>query len=485
MQDLDGNNVSGIYSIAANNGELVITCADASDALTPPVHYDLYYISGRETAAQSLWDFKPLSLPDGYTVIPDIPKIYHFTWENRHKVYVAVSTRDSANPPNTAYCAFWIGSAPADVERIPMDPKIPGYDPVIDDARGATWAYEPEQHLIYKAYAFSLNGQKPFDVWFETIDGDTGKVQGQYVMSGEHIANFVSLSLARSWTGELWLEVPSAFPRSMYRRRPNGNWESWAVDAPTTWDTQFDHNGSPAFFTSETSDVQSGRLKLFYQWYDESTDKWQVELVCDPGAGSGTTHHRPDGVLQVISGQDWSMPDDVSPTYARVFERYPDGHWENAITAPGYIAARCGYDTDADTWDAQWAWTAETDIHGSPELMAFGASGFEYLPNPDINGEQVNGEKGWPAAGGSFHILPYFIRTGGELLQYETYLPNYLALHVNGNSNESLWLFGNGEAVYNPNDGYFARTAIDYNLITGLEQASLIKPAHGKTIFVP
>ena len=70
--------------------------ADAEDELSPPVHYDLYYISDR--VANGVYD--AYVLREEAQVVHDIPEVYELEWENRHRVHLAIQARDSASPAN-------------------------------------------------------------------------------------------------------------------------------------------------------------------------------------------------------------------------------------------------------------------------------------------------------------------------------------------------------------------------------------------------
>jgi hypothetical protein len=156
---------------------------------------------------------------------------------------------------------------------------------------------------------------------------------------------------------------------------------------------------------------------MYYEWYDEAQGQWIRELASDPG-GYPYTFLRPDGVLQVACDGEEQDLGDQSPTKARLLERSPDGVWTTALEGhgPGGVSGRLISDHKypLQTWAGGWGWSAMCNLRGSWELLVATPTGYEYLPGVvDDQGQwlfDVHSSKCWPAEGGGYHALPYYIR---------------------------------------------------------------------------
>jgi hypothetical protein len=61
VDELTGNTkeLPGIGAVKVDDGKLIIYCAPAEDILSPPIHYDLYYLSLSGLNQDTTTDIRP------------------------------------------------------------------------------------------------------------------------------------------------------------------------------------------------------------------------------------------------------------------------------------------------------------------------------------------------------------------------------------------------------------------------------------------
>jgi len=426
----------GIRKIEVGNGKLIVTCAEAVDALSPPVHYDLYYVDPlahpdpeNEHGGYTIYDTHNSGTPFGWVnVIRDVPKICELSWPNRKQVVIGVRVYDSADPPNYDSNKFEAYTSPTDLPRMKIDSDFPGIDEMSSPGGSTScWLSDRKRHKFYVCYS-----QRPKDgsglapeVWSADLDADTGEWTAQSVASfiaDEDYVSIYSRSFAQSPNGELWLriEVSRGYGQgynAYYHRSPDGGlWQRWEPpNEQGAWCGGFDHNGFPVWFCFDPSATHDGQYKLIYRWWDEAQHIWHEEQVCDPGpAADGVlTAVRPDGVVQLCVTKDRvDMGAEEGVTlYAHIHERHTDGTWQEVYRIKGGIYPAFGPGYDQPYWADEWAWTAE--VYDSSRMkigtLSYGTEG--YLLHEGLFGN-------WPAGGDAAHSLPWDLSKGGILERY-------------------------------------------------------------------
>jgi len=268
-----GSPMEGFSEIRVGDGKLTITCADAVDVLSPPVHYDLYYldpydVGDGEYANMFSLDW-PMPIVPEAKVIKDIPKVYDFVWPNRYPVMLLVRVRDSAGPSNEDYNQNSQWAAPGTLIKTVVDPAIPGYvnvDNLHDSSRKIA---DPKRHKVYAVYTVREEQQNLLR--FIEFNADTAQWQVTQLYRDPDSQRVITPEdIAISWKDELWVVFDtglvgqmSSVKRYVYRKAlANGAWQEWLPARHyADYRLNFDHNGNPAVFSEEPSATTPGRYK--------------------------------------------------------------------------------------------------------------------------------------------------------------------------------------------------------------------------------
>jgi hypothetical protein len=484
----DGKPIQGLCEGWTGDQTITIRCAEAMDALSPPVHYDLYYVEDMESGVK-VFDPDTDALHPRAVVVQDIPEVYELHNRNRHALSMVVRARDSANPPNettnTASTKLAAGRA---VKRV-LDPHFPGLPDTYIEADFAMAVGDPVLHKLYSVYPASDGGINK--VYFAELDLDTGQWAAQALPTTPAGQGTTSRKFALSWTHKLWLSYHTDTTHWL-RRSVGGQWQAWEPGEGRSWGyyPEFDHNSNPAFFTYEPSTTVPGRYAMYYEWYSEAQGQWERELASDPG-GYPDTFLRPDGVLQ-LTAFDRRDIGDTTPSMAHLRERSPGGVWSTVMEGygPGEDSGSITPDHSypLQTWAGGWGWTAMCNLRGSAELLVATPTGYEYLPPVlDNEGNWIVGtteRKCWPAAGGGYHALPYDIRQadGTYFRQWQ-----FGGTDFSKRLTETGLILNAAKVVnaltFDPLTGYEAFATRQVNCQTGQDELVLLTHVPGDTIF--
>jgi len=364
----------------------------------------------------------------------DVPKEFEFPWENRHGVSLLVRARDSAEPANETINNKSFSTAPTNLVPRTLDIELPWLDNPDLHLVESSQTFDPETHDVYAVYVPMNWGESaPKNPGFYSVrlNTDTLNYDVQQILpTPTDGASLHSPRIRRSWTGELWLKIDQVYGfgngySRYFRCQPGGVWQEWDVEyIPSDWNGSLDHNGNPAFFWGDYSDVAYNRVKAYYKWWDETSKDWVYEFICDPG-GDGITHVRPDGVVQVVMERDTDTVFGGSdgPIYGRIHERATDGTWSEVYQVEGMLWHQRDH---YETWDSEWAWGASV-IHADETVdqIVYGQNGYEILPGLKINDEYViyNG-KAYPNSS-SFHLLTGYLTVSSNSFLQDFYSEEY------------------------------------------------------------
>jgi len=522
----DGQLIGGMSEGWTGDQTITIRCAEAEDALSPPVHYDLYYVEdmnvGHLHATQYVFDQHTGELNPGAVVVQDIPQLYELHHRNRHVLSIVVRARDSADPPNeTTNRVEHTMAAGRAVRRVidPWLPRLPKY-PVSGGGSGAAlgqdraagayrqppvpgavdWfacsAGDAVLHKLYSAYLVSTDRSNT--VYFVEFDLDTAQWTAQ-VLPTVPVGEWPSLEsrlLAVSANHELWYQYFTDKYHWLHRTE-SGRWEAWLPGEGRHWPEEptFDHHYNPAFFSYEQSVKVPGWCSMYYEWWDEGQGKWVRELASDPG-GSPDTFLRPDGVLQVVCKGDMPMPGNKLPTTARVLERSPEGVWTTVMDghgpggSTGYVIP--DYIYPLPTWSGGWGWSAVCNLRGAMELLVATPTAYEFLPLVlDYQGNgapDIWASKRWPANGGGYHALPSFLLDGGGYFQQFAFGGGDFSKRIPQSAlvREACDAFSWGAFYgeqFDPMSGYQADLTVGFDFQGGREELVLLTHMPGDTLF--
>jgi hypothetical protein len=498
--------VKGIVSIEPLDGSLRITRADAMDELSPPVHYDLYFLP-RSYATGLFSTNKPedadkYEMNPGVQVIREIPKVLELPGQNRENISMVVWARDSSVNANEARHKTASARAPEKELKIELDNGIPGVPPESD--RVLTEAvYDWHREHIYFAYCASSNirALDRQQVWLIDMDARSGDWEARMLYETPEDFRAAVEALAVSPTGEVWVQhtySPYAFKHviGFSVRRNNGAWEYWDVPNPPGWRNQtFDHNGNPAWIyttSGEPSDVQENRYKLFYRWWDATAQEWIDELAVDPGGRENYTFLKPDGTIQLLASGETVPPpasfgdpgfNDGIPYKFRIAERSVDGVWTTVMEEVGSISST--YPSGFAAWDEQIAWSGSASIDGQSYKLLFGGDEYQLIPAPEpvlLDGNNVYG-LAWPGPG-DLHYLPSYVWQDGELRYQILGSGNMISgLYIGSYGYTALDHISRFEgAFYNPLNGDYAVIDLEPDMQSGEIQWIMRKPQPGSSL---
>ena len=330
----------GIGALKVDDGKVVIYCAPAEDLLSPPVHYDLYYLSlsGLEPNTRPLtYDgiAQEYILHENTKVIEDIAPVYELPWENRHPLTVAVVARDSAEPGNETEPVHCPINAPFDVRAIEIGADFPWalYEqfgsfstsslldrerktlislvvPEVTQSQPIWRVYLFKQKILEGTWEAQMVYEHPLPEYTDIMD----------CALNEEDVIFAQIRFVRS-LGDVYDEY--------WKMDLSGNFTQWdpGQTMPDWHASQLGHNGLPATTVLKESAVDPGYYSAYYVWYDEEAGHWKEEFVCDPGCNMYFVT-RPDGVMQVCVGTYLVKPDYELPRYGKLYERDPEGNWQ-------------------------------------------------------------------------------------------------------------------------------------------------------------
>jgi len=483
----DGKLIQGMCEGWTGDQAITIRCAEAADALSPPVHYDLFYIED-PISGEPIFDLDTGLMNPRAQVVQDIPQLYELHTRNRHLVRILVRARDSANPPNeTTNINSSDMAAGRSVRRV-IDPHFPGLPDTELQWNIATVVGDSVLHRIYSVYPASSDPANK--LWFVELDLDTAQWTAQALPTVPAGQQTHDRKLALSWTHELWLSYYTDKDRWLHRS-VGGQWEEWVPGEGQYWnhDPNFDQNCNPAFFSYENSATVPGRYAMYFEWYNEAEGQWERELASDPG-GTAYTFLRPDGVLQVCASERVDLGDH-SPVKGHLVERSPEGVWTTVLEGygPGGVSGHVAPDHNypLQTWAGGWGWAAACNLRGVEELLVATPTGYEYLPAPlDGEGNWLAGTSGkcWPGQGGGFHSLPYKIRQGDGTYfrQYEFGWGDFSKRVADSGLilNANMFITS---LPFDPLTGYEALAIDRFNCQTGRDELVLLTHMPGDTIF--
>lgn len=485
--EIQDGTTSGFERILTRDGKLIIRRDDAIDELSPPVHYDLYFLSYRVSSNM----FVSGQLHPDVQVLKDIPKEFDFPWENHHGVHLHVKARDSAVIPNETKGGSRL-TAPTNRIQRTLNLDLPYMTEEYTSAKfESSSVFDPAMrtiHAIYYPDSKELFSPRTPGVFYVKLNTDTlAYVVEQLMPTPAEDAFYTQISLKLSWTGELWANIWQSGHGNKYLRKPAGGiWQEWdASKPPNSWWGHIGHTGTPVVFTTGNSDVAYNRVKVYYNWWDSDSQQWVKEFVSDPGSIFGTMRVRPDGVVQFVQASDidtvWGGSEGT--TFSRIHERSIDGTWTQKFQFDGWIGADKYF---PETWDAKWAWGFALEYHnGIQKQYAYGLDGgYEMLEYLGKEGFTPSG-KPWPASGSSYHLLPDYINISGELKELyfgsREYDVNILQprFHIEGSI---AGILGGG---YVPETGYMARLGASPDFEAGKWAVKIWTTPPGVNIFDP
>jgi hypothetical protein len=447
--------IKGFSMVRSENGKIIITCADASDELSPPVRYDLYYLDSRNGTV--ILNQADEIVPEAH-VVQDIPKVFELEWPNRLGVTLLVRARDSAPVSNQDDNEKTFTTAAGGMNVRSIDESLPGLFEGADVESDCI--FDPERRSYLAAYILDEDDLNRV-VRFATLDAGTAQWVVETAVAETHPGAWLdSPELLLSWKREIWLKVRRNITSSdaefaYYKRTNGGSWQRWFPGTEKGfWSKQFDHNGNLAFFSEQPSAVQNGRFAISYEWWNEAQQTWISEPVSDPG-GKAYTFVRPNGVVQLISAVDFKEFGDTTAVSGRLLERSPGGSWTQILSGVGLLSPETGY--PYPRWESEWFWAAKSTIRGQEELLVSTATGYEFVPIlSQDGGDGALGTVAWPANGG-YHALPNLLWQGNSFFNQASYTPEYSAyIPTETQSLEAVKVFQKGTFLFNPVDGFYS-----------------------------
>jgi len=429
---LGSETVKGIKKMKVGDGVITITCADAVDELSPPVHYDLYYVSDR--VSDELYLSNPLRPVPEAQVIQDIPKVFEFEWENRHRVHMGVIARDSAQAANVTRPLGnfkQLSTAPSNLVKIPLDMDIPLVDEYwsrLNEVHQVEYSscFDVHTHTLYIFYGYGFwddYTSNPQELWVLEIDMDTGEWISVHLGTWDYATygriHLSPLGTAISPDGTPWLMASLSdmgkYTTYFFHRTGPQQYSTWEPpDVQGGWSKDFSFNDYPAYYVTEKSDVNpNGQFKLYYRWWDESLGEWHQEFVCDPSGISPTSFVRPDRVVQLITYDDLSMGAPEVQRYGHIHERATDGTWTEVLRTEGRLDVP---NLGIQYWDSEWAWTGSAwwglPATGDRDMLVYSPSqGYFWIEDLYLNPYGIQTYGNWPADGG-YHSAPSYLFDG-------------------------------------------------------------------------
>jgi hypothetical protein len=151
--------VEGIKELRIGDGKVYITCADAVDELSPPVHYDLYYLDTSTHEGQG--QITSFIGHENTQVVYDIAKDFELEWPNRKGVALTVRARDSAKNSNSTNNVTCMETAPTNLHRVPINENVPGSESVDPDKFvriKQLSEFERLSRTLYVCYEYEMEG---------------------------------------------------------------------------------------------------------------------------------------------------------------------------------------------------------------------------------------------------------------------------------------------------------------------------------------
>jgi len=332
----------GLAAVEVGDGVLTIRCAPAEDILSPPVHYDLYYVSLSGMADYSTrplqWSSATAEVAphEDAVVINDITQVYELSWENRHPVSVMVVARDSHDVPNLCEPMYHGFTAPSDAPAVEIDASFPWVESGQLKKISCRSVCDTENSMCYSLYL--PNGSlSQYGIHFYLVRQDLlrGTWDAKLIYEHDKAEQPTFMNMALSPNGYIFAQVRFIISLGVgydeyWRINPeNGDFTIWEPgDSLGEWyRSELGHNGLPATIVLRESTLNPDYYEAWYRWYDEETEAWTEELASDPG-GQSFLRTRPDGVLQLISYGVKVEDGSDAPSYGQIHERSPQGVWE-------------------------------------------------------------------------------------------------------------------------------------------------------------
>ena len=488
--------VIGIRNMEVGDGVIHITCGEAIDELSPPVHYDLYYLDMSRISGTVQY---PAAHED-VQIIQDIPMDYDFVWPNRKGVALCVRARDSAESPNLTTNRWGVETAPTSLSRIPIDMNLPGLDQIdpaefLDVWGSSETDRNTKTRYIYYYFKMQGNVEPAGTLWVLALDLETGEWTTDLEMSfdGGQPEIYYANQFEINQIGEVWFRVDVTnggvtYEQFYYRAGP-GDWRLWdPPDIQGYWDGDFDFNNRPVFYEYLDSDVTPGKqYKLHYRWWDEENQLWHSEFVCDPAGTMTNSTVRPDGVVQLSTNDDYLENNIPVDLYGHLLERSPDGTWIEILLELGKIG---GCVTDA-YWGEEWAWCGS--IRDNPlqpglsdkRLLIYGNAGYSFIDADDF----IYPESGrfcwpdWPAENGAYHSPPEMIYYDNSLRQCSYSFTERSCNELYSGITSYIFPRGFNGYSYDKSSGWYAITGRCLDIITGSIQVYLYTSTGGDRIY--
>ncbi|MEZ5339867.1 MAG: hypothetical protein R3F46_16595, partial [bacterium] len=316
-------------------------------------------------------------------------------------------------------------AAPTDLRKVYIDPNLPG----INDTGGAVYpavTVDPEQGKLFGAYKHLHEGREVLR--FLELDLESGSWQSTLMYDNPKEKRSLQFSnMGINAAGEMWATVlfnaKYNYPDSQYllRRMADGSWvdAGMEISPGRNWSGVFDEQGFPVVWSFGGKDG-NGVTPLWLHFRDESeASGWRKELVCSYAAYPRFFQQQ-DGSIQILTTRDLSSVVD-GPRF--LMNRDPQGNWNEIMQGNWYGNNLWGNQPLADS---PIAWSALLLENGQWKLLVNGTQGIRSLP---ANAEYELIRKlealhhvsyylvAPAAAGDSYHLLPFWLRRDGQMLE--------------------------------------------------------------------